>query len=172
MYKSLWTCTCQRNGYLEVISEQTETLNESFKITLADGWLQLTETKQKEHSQCSRKEVRKRKGCFKWKLLKCTKQELWNVALGPDGYCKEKTLYCHLAHDHFEPGEEAPQLILTWDKSKRKGKLMLEKKAVSSGTEGTRWWWGSKSKHWLTQERAEVMSSNFQGILSLSRVDF
>lgn len=34
-------CTCQRNGELEVISEQTETLNESFKTTVPEVWFQL-----------------------------------------------------------------------------------------------------------------------------------
>lgn len=63
-------CTCQRNGELEVISEQTETLNESFKIIGPKIWFQVIETKQNRHSQCRRKEGRKRKGCFEGNLPK------------------------------------------------------------------------------------------------------
>lgn len=63
-------CTCQRNGEFEVISKQTETLNESLKVTVPEMWLQLVETKRDGHSQCSRKEGRKRKGCFEGNLPK------------------------------------------------------------------------------------------------------
>ena len=53
---------------------------------------------------------------------------------------KPRILECcgyHLVGDNFEPGEEAPELFLTLDKSKKKkkkGDLMLEKKAVPRGT--------------------------------------